>query len=98
MLLGGHAVPARIQWRNIVPLVGIFVASWVVACFFGDPSRGWADRGQAALASAVTMFVGSMMGVWLLSRFVHHSRLSSWRAFAVVWAIVVVLWLLVQQG
>jgi hypothetical protein len=94
----GESDAGGIQWGNVAPLVGIFVASWLVASFFGDPTRGWADRGRAALASAATMFVGSMIGVWLLSRFVHHSRLSSWRAFAIVWGIVVVVWLVVQRS
>ncbi len=87
-----------IQWQNVAPVLGLFLASAAIAFALGDSSRSVGSRAVSALDSAGVIFVGTLLTIWFFSRFVHHSRLSSRSLFLVVWAVAMAIWLLIKLG
>jgi hypothetical protein len=86
--------PNGIQWQNVAPLLGMFVASAAIAFALGDSSLPLEARTLSALNSAGLIFIGTLVTLWFFSRFVHHSRLSSRVLVLLVWAAAMAVWLL----
>jgi hypothetical protein len=81
-----------IQWRNVGPIAGLFGATWILAFFRNGASPASPDRAGAALSTAMLIMVIAMLVMYALTRFLHHSRLSSLGLFIAIWAVAIIIW------